>query len=284
MQRADFRGGYFLRVPDFSSAVFDDEARFDDFEILPGANFQNTRISTLFLSASSTESVLGLTVPPPTTHRDRPDNGLPVTPRFDFRGAVVNRVHADWREIVRLQEPFDRQPYAQFEQSYRQIGDDAAANDIYFRHRDEQLRNRHHDRANWSWLRIGWNYFIKFVSGFGVRPIRLIVAAMVVVIGGACIYMLPGAVESEPSNLLSQPRIAQVSLLQAVQVSVDQVLPLEVPGTKGLGPSQTVVWPWPKVTFRDLASLQAIFGWILVPVTLAAIVQALIKEKVSLPE
>lgn len=198
-----------------------------------------------------------------------------ISPQFlgavDLRGFTYNRIYVAWREIVARIESFDKQPYSQLELGLRTIGDDRSAEDVYLSRRRGLLAyNWRHFGTNWARALVDLLYLM--VANFGVRPYILLLWLGLFLGLGAWLYSLPGALTpSKDSGHLAH----QLSLVEAIAVSINSLLPIEVSIGSGWRPTSNAT-PLPAipvlnipVTFEGYASLSRLAGWILIPVGVA---------------
>jgi hypothetical protein len=197
-----------------------------------------------------------------------------------------------WKRLLRRRPfssriEFDLQPYNQLEGVFRTMGKDREADRIYLQRcrveRDEKWKRGRHVK------RMGWvaSALYGLFANYGVRPIRLAVISSVLVLVGAFVFWQPGAVKPAKDDsaktavsLGARPTSAQteqtrgtqivpLSFAEAAAVSVHQFLPVDIPLGAEWKPESTVVLPF--MRSDAYASILKIFGWILVPVGIAAI-------------
>jgi hypothetical protein len=137
-----------------------------------------------------------------------------------------------------------------------------------------------------TWLGAAFDFSIlRWLAGYGVRPIRFLICTLVILVLGAGIFSRPGAVTyTDPlDQLLHWGQPLQLDWLQAAQVSLATLVPIETPGQNEWTPSDRVIWhigPG-SPTFAFYATLQRMAGWVLVPVGIAVAAAAFRRERPS---
>jgi hypothetical protein len=251
--RAQFRGPVYFGVPNpaqkditkadvsFTNAIFDYSKSEKDthFELatfsgrlsLVGAQFQ-----TLFFA---------------------PDGQIAGTEQLsrsiDFRGCAYERIQGNWKSLLMFadgrarQDPYDRQPYVQMEQTLRASGSQEEADAVYV-----ERMNREMKTMRWSTL---WYYALfKYILNFGVG-FRPWVIAFVVIIIGAVFFNFPNSLSQTEARLSVYPK---PGFGQAIRHSLQYFLPLDLPIKSLWRPeSRTAIW---------VGNLLRTLGWILVPI------------------
>jgi len=161
---------------------------------------------------------------------------------IDLRGLTYDRIKVAWPELLSQQSPYDRQPYAQLEESLRRIGEDSRADDVYLARRRAERQRMFGNGEIFHWF-MDWLY--KIVGNYGVFPWPLALWAAVLVGIGALIFALPNALERSEKKELENPVVRMEGALQgfglALAVSLHQFLPIEVPLGGDWVPSSCVV-------------------------------------------
>lgn len=194
-------------------------------------------------------------------------NGL-----IDMRGLSYERVYVEWKPFLGALNPYDRQPYSEMETAFRRMGEDRGADDVYHARRIREMRIRWSWRRPAQWIRLGFEGLHWLISGFGVRPARLLL-----LIGGFfgigwMLYAKEGAVVSRDATGRPLPASAPVDLdkFHAFWVSLDQLLPspVEVVSGRDWAPSSNTFREvgGVMVSYADFATIQSLVGWILVPI------------------
>ena len=110
-----------------------------------------------------------------------PNDEFSIAPRkVDLRGFTFEEfIGSKYQAVALLQaqapETFSASPYIQLEQYYRNIGDEVAARDMYYRARHNLRRNAMAPNGitEWSYSRQMADWCYKWMVGYGVRPWRL---------------------------------------------------------------------------------------------------------------
>ncbi len=275
VQDSGLTGAKFKGRAVFDHARFDGDARFDGVEFRGNVSFRETSFRTLFLSEdlSSAEAQFHAAV--------------------DLRGCTYNRLNAEWRCL--LMRPngatrlsiHDRQPYTQLEQVLREAGRDREADDVHFKRWSMENRNKYREVLSQG----GTNdkirslstallfSFYRLVAGYGVKRTRVFIVALVLLLLGAVFYTQPGVVSSgqKPSEI-ADVATNTLSFAEAFEVSLHQFFPIELPIGSQWEPSAELVYV--RIPCFDfalsfnalwIASLLRVFGWLLVPLGVAAI-------------
>lgn len=203
--------------------------------------------------------------------------------KVDLRGCTYDRIGAAWRPLLKLLEPYDRQPFLQLEKVLRQIGKDDDADDIYL---ERQRVERMQEFKNHEWGAWLTNWLYKLIAHYGVRPYRLIVVPVLLVVLGMFVFSTSGAVSpKDPKNTEVVEWLNHLEnrlpLWEAFGVSLHEFLPVEVPFGSQVEASHFPVRIYygipPRFShFRLVPATYATFflrlpGWILVPLGLGAL-------------
>ena len=291
-----FEGALFGGETDFRAIESTLEARFTDSRFLERADFREARFRVVYFqleqgnSNPRSESIGDAKRMANRSSLEK--NSLlvmeidePFFSTVDFRGLTYERMYARWERLLGRQEPYDRQPYSELEKSLRRIGEDRTANDIYFAQRMRELRNRLDLDGSRDWFGALSDFMYCVGAGFGVRPLLLVFWSALFVLLGSVVFERVGAVvyREQVERVLHGNQPLDLSMLEAFQVSLDQFLPIEVPGGQLWEPSAaTWVEQGPVVVSYGLAgTFLSLFGWMLVPVLIATIVDVLRRRSVA---
>ena len=161
--------------------------------------------------------------------------------------------------------PYDRQPFTQLEETFRQAGNENLANKVYYeRKRRESAQIT--IRNPFAWLIDRLHYSL---TGYGVQLRCLLVYIAICLLLGTFIFHLKGAVESKPdiqpppviSPQISPEARSPLHIGDAFRVSLNLFLPVEIPSGADWKPStHYTVW---FVRFVDFATFLKLAGWIL---------------------
>ncbi|MCH7626223.1 MAG: pentapeptide repeat-containing protein, partial [Chloroflexi bacterium] len=180
---------------------------------------------------------------------------------IDLRGCTYNQIHplSIWKQLLGRLEPYDRQPYVQFEQTVRNSGHDQLANDIYYdrKQKESGLLGFREQRAAWT-----INYLHWLLTGYGVRLRRLLPLLIAIVVAGTLFFhTFDNSLKIEDSN---NSAIAESPTWNdAFLVTLNHFIPVvDIPvGAKW----QPTGW------YRLFALSLTLSGWILVPVSIAGL-------------
>lgn len=266
--KADFSAAVFRGGSAFAKVRFSGDVFFYSCEFNMDAGFGQSvfEATVSFLNATFRTLIFG------------PLEGSPTTQfrgNIDFRGCTYDTIApvSVWKKLVELQEPYDRQPFAQMEQAFRRAGHDHLANRVYHKRKRVESDNIRFLRFGvWMLDRFHW-----WVTGYGVELWRLLIGIVLVVIAGSLVFLLDGAVQpSQPTHLpvIVRPLpegegVTSLRYMDALRVSFRLFLPVEIPSGSGWKPSSQCFWGI--LRFTDFATLLKLLGWILVPVGLAGL-------------
>jgi len=110
--------------------------------------------------------------------------------QFAFGGLEYDRIDVQWRPFMNAlgnsPEGRDRQPYFRLEAALRAIGQDRWADDVYYFARS-QIAKSYQPIA-----RVG-DFVARAISGYGVRPILLVIWISALLVASVVFFMVPGA-------------------------------------------------------------------------------------------
>ena len=208
-------------------------------------NFQNTSFRTVFFGEPETQ----------------------FQGKIDLRGSTYDRIEpiSFWEKLMEGFSPYDRQPFTQLEETFRQAGNENLANKVYYeRKRRESAQIT--IRNPFAWLIDRLHYSL---TGYGVQLRCLLVYIAICLLLGTFIFHLKGAVESKPdiqpppviSPQVSPEARSPLHIGDAFRVSLNLFLPVEIPSGADWKPStHYTVW---FVRFVDFATFLKLAGWIL---------------------
>lgn len=185
-----------------------------------------------------------------------------------------------WQKFLDRQEPFDRQPYTQFERVQRRAGQDYLADNVYYRRRqlegDQRLKAMLSNRLFVGFLLslIG-DRFLRGVAGYGVRHLRMLVWVLLFPFLALLVFhFTPGAANPAPTKETPADCQPQLGWQDAAWLAVGTYLPFKISSAGGCVPSgQLVAVPvaGTRLPLRvsSVASLLEIAGWIFLPTALA---------------
>ena len=278
--QANFERARFLNDVDFRDLKVDGNALFNDAQfrgeaILNGASFKSfhLRDATFRRAQVTGRSIL---------RRRIPGN-------VDLVGATYDFIECDIDNLFNSFGTYDRQPYVLLEKTIRSSGQDREADNIYYAAKTQeglQLWQKVLAQRELKHLpRAISNQFQKIVFRFGIRPYRLIVYSLIVLILGVIVFSHEGAVMHKDKKDRDQNDDAQLTLTQAdaINVSLRQFVPiLELPIAGDYVPSDR---PAPsllgrlKLSYAGYATLHRLFGFLLIPLGLASLTGVIQRRK-----
>jgi len=237
----------------------------------------------------------------------------------DMRGFTCEHINVDWDQLSQSMHPFDRQPYTLIEKSFRASGKHIDADSVYFElccREGQELRDKIYRRGKFNNLS-GMKLFnelgrslrdvpralLNLVEGVGfhhgIRPYRLLLFSLIVIVMGAYVFNQKDAISAKekegqviqktkasepeaPNSAEAQlpPRATvQPTFSDAINVSLNQFIPLvNIPPGSEWVPSNKPV-PFLKalsiqgrsLSFAGYAAFHRLLGFILIPLGVAAL-------------
>jgi len=229
----------------FTRARFGGDARFNGTIFGNDVSFQDTFFETIYFGEPEVQ----------------------FQAKIDLRGCIYNRIDpvSFWESLMELLDPYDRQPFTQLKDTFRRAGRDQLADDVHYEQKSREFTKNITIKKPVAWL---LDRFLWWLTGYGVRPLRLLRAIIPILAIGTVIFQLEGAVklDMQPPSMISNQ--VTLSLCEAFWVSLNTFLPIEIPSGADWIPSSQIMLGLKFTTFATISSL---FGWILVPVGVAAI-------------
>ena len=203
---------------------------------------------------------------------------------LDLRGMTYDRMYGAWAPMLGKSIVYDNQPYTQLEQSLRRSGNDTIADDVFYVQRVQEFENR----LRWPAVLLDvpgilGDLFLRVTGGYGVRPFRLVFLTFIVLVWGAILYGRSAAVAQEDGSQTSA--VDQLDWTQAFWVSLEQLLPVELPGSDEWEPTGQIAFhlgTW-EATYEGFARFQALVGWAILPVALTILAGHLWRERPTRP-
>ncbi len=333
---AHFNSARFERQADFRYVSFGGEAIFERAEIKGTALFQGAKFAEIVIFEDAHFNVVLFRER--DKNLETPVWGPQFQKSVNMVGFNYERIDADVKELLKgftyeppnvgsreppsqayllaLKDreitPFHRQPYTQLQKSLRALGDDRTADEVYLEQRKcqrQQLKERvgrtrarltarRESRGRLSYLS---DLLQQWLFRYGIRPFRLLSISLVVILLGAFIFNLEGAVvlkekdkgtpaqgsvsanaaaPGNPAPLNPTPgnptpeKTENLDFTQALGVSFNQFIPIvEIPSGSSWKPSTKLL---PGVgfglfSFSFYGTLHRLAGAILVPLGVAAL-------------
>ena len=189
---------------------------------------------------------------------------------IDLLECTYDRIQVDWQSLLRYPngqsrvQPFDHQPYIQLAEVLRRAGSEKDADAIYA----ERLRVQSTKLSGWRKLQ-DWVY--RVFANYGIDLWHEFWAALIVLLFGAFVFSRPAAVVSSESSGKIE---GTISWRNAFFLAVHQFFPLSLPVKPEWDPSRRALLKWRRFTLltaATYANFLHIFGWILVPLGVAAV-------------
>ena len=254
------KGAHFEKVS-FEHSEFRQNAQFQETAFRNSVSFEGTTFKELLLSPNGNIA-----------------NEEQFANAINLRGCTYERIQGSWQSILRYPNGkcrltiFDRQPYVEMEKALRSVAQDHEADNIFLERRRIERENKWKNKEFWSWLK---DYAYRQFLNYGVRPYQLFWICLIVLSIGTLAFEKPHAVERKvdnshsPSLTTLRPLVPRLSFSQAVRVSFRSFLPIDVPLLPEYIPSNERWFLF--FDFIDLFAILKIFGWLLVPVGIAAL-------------
>jgi hypothetical protein len=272
----DFRQAEATGVVLFQGAVFSKSVSLRESHFL----------ITLLREESSSVTWAATEESPSVNPSDR--NEAQLNGKIDMRGFTYSRLVADWRELFDRLYPYDRQSYSHLETVLRMAGHDNQADEVYLARRRIEAQhswNRVLRKNEYGELTLRQSlveipralgeWFQRVLFNYGIRPYRLFLFSIFVLLIGVFVFSQPGAVlKKESRSQASQEENIRLTRSEALNVSLHQFIPIiEIPPGNQWVPSDK---PAPilsslNISFAGYATLHRIAGAILVPLGIAAL-------------
>lgn len=258
-----FRHVVFNKSADFFAAVAERDAGFHQTLFSGPVSFREARFHVVHFSDGTLKSA--------------PADQKQFRGNIDLRGFTYERIGVAWGDLLGKLDPHDRQPYRQLEAAIRGAGDDRTADDIYYalRCRENQLllreicERRSAGSVSRKLPQLLFDILQRALFHYGVRPYRLLVLTLAVLALGVTIFSSVGAVTNRDKDLRKfDPR--SLTFRQAVGVSLNQILPVEIASGSRWTPTENTFAPL-GISFSACGTCLKLLGWVLVPLGVAAL-------------
>ena len=274
---AIFYSNNFERKVNFSGVRINGAAKFDETNFKQRVNFNCIQINSniSFINTVFKKNVAFQNAFFKSIFFEKNGNKVQFLEKIDLRGCIYDRIYpiSFWEQLIKNLDPYDQQPFKQLEETFRSAGLDKLANDVYYQGRKRRSKENITIRDPFAWLS---DYFLRFITGYGVRLKYLSFTIALILIIGTVIFHNPGAVtlvkDSNYSSISPQD-----SYLESFWVSLNTFLPIEISCGADWIPSHNVIWSIQTflgvftIKYITFASLMKLIGWILVPVGIAGI-------------
>jgi uncharacterized protein YjbI with pentapeptide repeats len=273
----------------FARSQFAGDAHFEGCTFNAAANFANASFRAIFFDTE----------------------GPQFQAKLNLAGCKYDQIKADWENMFffpdsagRLERvlryvrvlayrprarlsPYDREAFMQLENTLRKSGKDEEANKAFLKRRLSEQREKFRKR---EWVSLAGDLLYGWLANFGIRPIRLLVWAALLVALGTFIFSRPNTVIPSDTRITASTWM-QLSTWESFGVSLHQFLPIDVPmGSEwkpAKDPRKIEIAPkkFPNLSSNIRPSYFAtialrIPGWMLVPLGVASLT-GLLKRTLS---
>ncbi len=263
-RNAEFTGTVFNSKAIFYANEFKRDTVFYETVFARDVDFQNSSFRTIFFGAEKAQ----------------------FSGKVDLRGCTYDRIEpvSFWQVLLDKErlDPYDRQPFTQMEERFRQAGEDSLASDVYYERKIREAARIKIVEQPLSWI---GNRFLWLLTGYGVKLWRLFLAFILILLLGPFIFHLDGAVklkqEKQPTQQIESQRTPDegysIAWAEAFWVNIHLFLPVEIPSGSHLEPSTKYIfgvetrWGEIGMKFITFATMLKLAGWVLVPVALAGL-------------
>jgi uncharacterized protein YjbI with pentapeptide repeats len=202
--------------------------------------------------------------------------------KLDARGFTFDRIDGDVRELLRRQDPYDLRLYEQAERFVRDSGNEELAGALYLDRRRRETRGHwkalfdRSSTARFSSLLLAlYGVLQDVLFRYGVRPLRLLVLSIVVVLFGMWVFQHDGAVQPREKGAAAR----DLTWSQALGYSARTFIPIgDLPSGSQLIATENTL-PRSTLTFEGYATIQRLLGLVLVPLGVAAITGLLVRKR-----
>ncbi|HEY6348947.1 MAG TPA: pentapeptide repeat-containing protein [Candidatus Angelobacter sp.] len=277
LKTTDYSGASFKEVA-FDHARFEQDACFDDAIFNGRVDFRDCTFRAIYFSESGQ-----------VMQKDKMQEQFQAD--VDLRGCTYNQIHVNWesllnyrrlleskwgrfvrrhltfwRPILHRQRPYSRQPYRQLETFFSTAGQPEIGDEIYLEcRRIERKQKRQKNFFRW----LADFLFYAALARYGVRPLRLIMLSLVLLMGGTLFFSQPHTVKMKEAGA---PAPSVLSRLDALEVSLHQFLPVDIPMGEQWVPSPETRAGRLRIKPSTFSTLfLKLPGWILVPLGIAAL-------------
>jgi uncharacterized protein YjbI with pentapeptide repeats len=271
---------------DFTGAVVGSAAYFTAATFFNGADFVDGHVGTAVFTDAEFESSVDLRhfayLNISLSHSEPQSNWL----RWLGNPEEVDN---DWPRVFRMQMPYDREPFSRLERFYRSEGQDDIADQVYLESRNRERREVLWPRGRSRFLPTQWlRWFADRLYGllvnYGIRPYRLVLWAIMILMAGTWVFRRKDAVTlagrrdaAQGTNSAgTRAHPGTISTWNAFAVSLHQFLPVDTLTGANFEPSRQEVARIPlgplgkiPITPVGTATMLRIAGWILVPLGVA---------------
>jgi pentapeptide repeat protein len=291
LKNAEFNGKLDFTDLKVDGAAFFDEAKFLNTE----TKFHASRFKTLYLKGAVfnprkfekrwSDSIWEKSLP---YYKKRLWHQIKSNGNIDMSGTTYDYIQVDLDNILLCLDPYDRQPYTQLEKSYRSVGQDREADIVYYDGscragqqlwstvcREGDFATLSKRRARRELPRAFFNGFQRKVFRYGVRPYRLLLISFGMLLLGMLVFVNAGSiVHKDVRERALHPEPHVTTWGEAFNMSLRQFIPVvEIPPGADWVPSDRLAPLLGKahISFAGYATMQRIFGFILIPLGVASL-------------
>jgi len=275
--KTDFEGAYFGAQTDFDLAQIGGSVVLKQAQFKRKVSFRDARFGSLQFGAE----------PVGQAQEIRFYNGADLS---GFSYSLTNQ--NDGRVLLdALKTSKGRQPYFFLERSLRSTGNDEIADDVYLQLKhNESKRILRDTKGVFGLLKKLSDTGYWLIANYGVRPFRLLLFSVLMIVLGVLVFSRPGALvpKEKPTpdlivsgsgavdsfvvkEVISQPTPAPMSFTQVLGVSFNQFIPIvEIPSGDNWKPSENRIWtsiPW--ISYAAYGTIHRLAGALLLPLGIA---------------
>jgi hypothetical protein len=291
-----FKNAQFLGNLDFTDLKVDGAAFFNQAQFLnTETKFHASRFKTLYLNGAVFNSrkfkkrlATSNWEKPLPYYKKRLWHQIKSNGNIDMSGTTYDYIQVDLDNILLCLDPYDRQPYTQLEKSYRSVGQDREADIVYYDgscrsgqqlwalvRREGEFAALSRRLARRELPRAFFNGFQRKIFRYGVRPYRLLLISFGILLLGMLVFVNAGSMvrkDVKERALYPEPHVSTWG--EAFNMSLRQFIPVvEIPPGEDWVPSDM---PAPllgkaHISYAGYATMQRIFGFILIPLGVASL-------------
>ena len=189
----------------------------------------------------------------------------------DLRSFSFQELFGDLVNLLKLQQPFDSQPFYQVEKYLKRIGESRSADEVYYL--GQSLRGRllkPQSEGFWDNVtyvaQLSGDRVWRFL-GYGVRNAPLVLISIALILAGTLLFIDYDAACMRTATACVTT--AHIGGWNAFWLSLRTFLPIDILAPKEYEPSTESFLGMSSARFDHLASALKILGWILIPILVA---------------
>ncbi|MDN5203295.1 potassium channel family protein [Fulvivirgaceae bacterium BMA10] len=242
-------GAVFHKRPKFYGAVFKKSLDFTNSTFLNGVKFEYIHFEDELIMAGC------------EFNKNTEFNEIRELKRIDLRGVAINGVIDIPWELIEDKFNYDGRFFIEIIKNYKKLEKFTDADEAYYIYRVEKRKKEH------SWYSISnllEMILLDWTCGYGVKPLRAIIASFAIVLVFSFFFMVDGAIK-ERNNPNSKPNFSDALYFSAITFT-----------TIGYGDwyptaNQYKIWKFKLFKFRTLATIEGMCGWIMLSLFLVSL-------------